>query len=161
MQPGGLPMAETNKATQHWLFWWMVDQDEIAREVEKYALRNPLKTARGVAALCFIFSALVTFILIAINAMQLDAVTDAVISLVLALFMYFGHRWAMIGAMIWWTLEKVMAVVGMAQAFNTPHPPNGGTAIVQVIWWCIYMHAFWLAFRVERARRRPSAAEVF
>jgi hypothetical protein len=62
--------------------------------------------------------------------------------------MYRGQRWAFVAAMMLWTLEKGMLLFG-GLASSAP--------IVQVIWWAIYMNAFVLGFRVERARRNAVA----
>ena len=62
----------------------------------------------------------------------------------------------MLTAMAWWTLEKLVGLIG---AFQGPSAA-GAQFITQVIWWCIYMHAFWMAFRVEQARRKPAAEAI-
>ena len=148
---------ETKKKTSwNWLLWWLVDPTELATEVEKYPSRNPLKTARGVGALCLLLSVVITLACVAFKIVAASAVLDASISLLLAAFIYFGHRWAMLAAMAWWTLEKVVSIVDAFQGAATA----GAQFIPQVIWWCVYMHAFWLAFRVEQARRKPAAVAV-
>ena len=79
---------------------------------------------------------------------------DAGLSILIAIFVYLGHRWAILVAMAWWTLEKTLSLVDLEHL-------NAGAAISQLVWWCVYMHAFWLAFRVERERRKPRIAAVF
>jgi hypothetical protein len=76
---------------------------------------------------------------------------------VLSLFINLGHRWAMIGAMVLWTLEKTFVVlVGLG-------PAHRGAPLVvgQLIWWCIYMHAFYFALRIEQQRRARVDPSVF
>ena len=144
------------KASLSWLLWWMVDATELASEVERYPSRNPLKTARGVGAICLLLSVAITLACVAFKIIPPSSILDASISLVLAAFVYFGHRWAMLTAMAWWTLEKLVGLIG---AFQGPSAA-GAQFITQVIWWCIYMHAFWMAFRVEQARRKPAAEAI-
>jgi hypothetical protein len=61
---------------------------------------------------------------------------DAVLFGVLALFIYLGHRWAMIAAMVLWILEKGFLIV----LSITANVPNGGSAAMQILWWCVFMH---------------------
>jgi len=66
----------------------------------------------------------------------------------LGAFIYFGHRWAMILGMILWTGEKALQLVSM---FQTGHFAN---PIGILIFWGVFMHAMYLAFRVEQSRRQ-------
>lgn len=141
-------MTKSEKPKQHWLLWWVIDPAELNTEITKYPSRSIFKTARGVSAACLLLSVVITLGLAALKMIPADAIFDAVISLVLALFVYLGHRWAMLAAMAWWTLEKVTSLFGGLSI------ATGGLVVTQVIWWCVYMHAFWLAFRVEQARRK-------
>lgn len=149
-------MAEKKNKATHWLLWWRLDPEEVANSVATYQTKNPLKSARGIAALCFLFSVAISTALVLTGSTQAGGLTDVVVFLVLALFTYLGHRWAMLAGMAWWTLEKVYAVYTGMQAPN----PSGSLLITSVIWWCIYMHAFWFAFKVEQERRNPTATVV-
>jgi hypothetical protein len=66
------------------------------------------------------------------------------------ILMYFGLRWAFILGMILWTFEKASMLLA------------GGSAapIVQIIWWAIYLNAFFLAFKVESRRAAMPAARA-
>jgi hypothetical protein len=77
------------------------------------------------------------------------AFADVGLELFFAVFIYRGHKWAMIGAMIFWTIEKLVQI---SSALQSPHP---NSAVMAVVWWTLYMHAFYLAFRTERERARP------
>ena len=78
-----------------------------------------------------------------------DCWYDCAVMILLGAFVYRGHRWAIIGAMLLWTFEKLAApLMG---------PPKSGVRpiiIGQLIWWAIYMHAFYLSLRVENERKR-------
>ena len=52
----------------------------------------------------------------------------------------------MICAMIFWTGEKVYAIA----------TSSGTTPIVNIIWWAVYMSAFWLAFKIELERNKKN-----
>jgi hypothetical protein len=68
-----------------------------------------------------------------------------------------AERWAPLAAMVLWTLQKLMpAVVGLQGAAHRgflSRGPHGGELVVQLLWWCIFMHVFNRAFRVEQERR--------
>ncbi|MBP9711489.1 MAG: zinc ribbon domain-containing protein [Candidatus Pacebacteria bacterium] len=136
--------AEKAKAPQRsWLLWWDVDEKEVERQVEGYDTLSITQSARGQSVLCLMLSVVITFIFINIGSSIVDksAYIDIVLFLILALFIYQGQKWAMIGAMVLWTLEKVYFI------------STGGTAILmQIIWWLVYMSAFWLAYQVELKR---------
>ncbi|MBL6853765.1 MAG: hypothetical protein ISS15_17940 [Alphaproteobacteria bacterium] len=142
-------------ASYDWLLWWRVDQDELDRQVYEYKTLRLWQSMRGISFLCLLLSATITVLFAAFNFAGVDAYAfvDAGLMLGCGLFIHFGHRWAMIAAMLLWTLEKVMGVVST----------GGAGIIVQLIWWAAYMHAFFFAFRVEQTRRRvpPPDIEVF
>jgi hypothetical protein len=143
-----------------WLFWWNVDQAEIDRQVEGYKTLGFFKSARKLSVLLLGLSMIVTAGFVYLNqispnvSVQLDSTAFIDIGLMgfLALFIYLGHRWAMIAAMVLWTLEKALVAVDTASA---PHP-NGWLVFMQVAWWAWYLHAFYLAFKVEQQRRRTA-----
>ncbi len=57
----------------------------------------------------------------------------------------------MIAAMVLWTAEKGLQLFPILQTGTVKSP------FVVLIWWAVFMHAFYLAFRVEmHRRRRPS-----
>jgi hypothetical protein len=156
-------MAKQQQKRGHWLLWWQVDQEEIATAVAGYAKKNPFKSPRGIAACCFIFSSALTAAFHIAKSTTTGDFSDVAVFLVLALFVYLGHRWAMLGGMAWWTFSKLVLLYSTVMSNNPSNP--GGLFITSVIWWCIYMHALWFAFRVEQARRKApkvaEAAEVF
>ena len=142
----------------NWLLWWRIDEAELEKQVSQYSSLKFVHSIRGISVLCLAFSIAITVAFVAFGALGLDAsaYVDAGIMAALALFIYLGHRWAMLVAMAFWTLEKVLLVaggVGTAQ-------PNGGLVVGQIIWWCTYMHAFYFAFRVEQKRRELAKAAI-
>jgi len=138
-----------------WVLWWRVDQDELQDQVEKYDKLGWFDAARKLSVLCLLLSACVTAIFGIFNrAVAGEYLFEAILFGVLAAFIYRGHRWAMIAAMVLWTIEKAFALItGLAAG-----PSGAGGMVVQPLWWAIYMHAFYLALRVERARRQQRTA---
>jgi hypothetical protein len=143
-------MAKGDAPRRNWVLWWVIDPVEIDAEVAKYRNRNPMKTARGVSALLLLLSVLATGVFVLIQLAPPAVLFDAALSLILAVFVYFGFRWAIVLALIWWTFEKAVGVISQPLSI-----------IGQLIWWCGYMRMFWLAFRVEQARRNQPQIAVF
>ena len=129
-----------------WIAWWMVDQSELDQQAMNYGTLGLFRSARGVAALFLLLSSAITAALTYFTHADPTGYIDVALFLVLAMFIYLGHRWAMIAAMLLWTFEKIFVAI---EGFN------GMTAspVIQILWWCIYMHAFYVAFRVEQRRR--------
>ena len=132
-----------------WLFWWKIDQAEIDRQVEGYKTLGFFKSARKLSVLCLAFSMILTGVFVYFGLFDTLALIDAGVFGFLALFIYLGHRWAMIGTMVLWTFEKGMGLIDMTSALH----PNV-VAISQVAFWVVFMHAFYLAFKVEQQRKR-------
>jgi hypothetical protein len=125
-----------------WILWWRIDPEELENQVADYQ-EGILHTARGWSLLMLAFSDAVTTIFVLVGWTDRTAYVDCAIMLTLGAFIYFGHRWAMLAAMVLWTIEKIVAVFG-----------SPASIVAAVLWWATYMHAFWLAFHVERARAR-------
>jgi hypothetical protein len=138
-----------------WLLWWNIDATELDAQVANYEDVALLKSPRGLSILCILFSITITVVLL-ITKIVTDrfAYVDVGIFAVLGSFIYFGHRWAMIVVMIHWTFERGYLVFLGLNGTIAP------TVVTQIIWWCIYMHAFYFAFRVEQQRRRRTVAEA-
>lgn len=130
-----------NKSKFDFFLWWKIDPDKLNKQVEQYGSLKIYRSARGISLLWFIFSAVSTAIMILAHAVTVNAIADISVFLILGIFIYQGHRWAMIGAMIFWTFEKLQASVTAPVSF-----------IFQLIWWMLYMHYFYLAYKVEQKR---------
>lgn len=142
--------SKGSRKTSHWLIWWQVDDDAISQEAEGYQKLKFIHTSRGVSVLLILFTVTLTtiFSVFKIFGYGLDGLFDVFVFLVLALFIYKGHKWAMISAMILWTLEKFYAIAIQVSSGT----PVGATVIIQIIWWSIFMHVFYTAYKVEKAR---------
>jgi tetratricopeptide (TPR) repeat protein len=83
------------------------------------------------------------------SGLSIYSLFGILIFLPLGYFIYRGHQWAMISAMLFWSGEKFYQIYAGLQNSATYHYFWFG-----LIWWAIYMRAFYLAFKVEKARRK-------
>ena len=140
------------KTSLEWLLWWRVDQEELEMQVREYKTLKITKSAKGVSLLCLLFSSILTICFVQFLHIDSSAYLDVAIMLVLGIFIYRGHRWAMIAAMLFWTSEKLLQIIEPIKING--HVSGGGVGML--IWWAIYMHAFYLAFKVETKRKKAS-----
>jgi len=139
------------KSRWHWLLWWQIDQAELATQVAEYDGLGFLASARKLSVLLLMLSSVANLILIAAGVFDKWTYLDIALFTSLAIFIFFGHRWAMISAMVLWTIEKGGSIYNITQS----SAPRGVSLVMPVIFWAVYMHAFYLAFRVETQRSRP------
>ena len=133
--------------TWEWLLWWKVDKSEIDEQVKQYNSLGFFKSARKLSFALLLLSAAITVALIMFGILDSSSIFDAILLSIIGLFIYFGHRWAMIVAMLLWTFEKLYLLINSSTTGTT------GNVWIQVIWWSTYMHVFWTAFQVERKRK--------
>lgn len=136
-----------------WILWWKIDDSELQRQVNEYDTLKIQESARGLSFLLTIFSLFVTIIMIVFLNYATAAWVDGLIMLILGFFIYRGHRWAMITAMIMWTVEKIYTLSSASQQSSS------WNAYSNLFWWALYMHAFYLAFRVEQLRKMLNKAK--
>ena len=152
MSFGGAVMANgTRDFSGAWILWWRIDPDELKRQVLEYDYLGLFGAMRGLSALCLALSGAITVGMIQFHFGGADqwSYVDVGLFAFLAVFIWFGHRWAILGAMLLWTAEKAIMIsdsVGTSGA--------GARVFMQVVWWCVFMHAFYFAFRIEQRRRR-------
>lgn len=134
------------------LFKWKMDGEELKNQVENYATLGFFKSARKVATALMIFSAIITLIFMMAGWFPSEIWVDIVLILILALFVYKGKKWAMIVTMIYWTFSKGFQLVSSFSAEDY----SFNNVIMSVIWWAIFMGAFWQAYQVEGKRKKQS-----
>jgi len=148
-------MAEEKKRNRkrafEWVLWWKINPAELDDQVARYDTMGFIHSARGMSVACLLFSIVVTSAFVYFHISDPASLIDAAMFAILALFISLGHRWAMIAAMLLWTLEKGSVIVEGVSGAHT-------NVVVQIIWWCIYMHAFYLTFRVEQKRKSLARA---
>ena len=151
----------SQQVSHFWLFWWKISPPELETQVREYYSLGILRSARRLSALLLAVSGAATIVYSALSANpEIKSLSDALVFFSMALaviglpfvglaaFIYRGQRWAMVCAMLYWTLEKGFQVY--------EHPKY---AVGILIWWTTYMHAFYTASRVEQERRKKLAPE--
>ena len=139
--------AVAKRAGLYWILWWKTDPEELRQGLEDYDSPQLFKRTRFLAAALLWLSMAISVALILGLHGNVQGLADVAVSGVLSVFILRAQRWAMIVAMIFWTLEKAF-LLGGAPYLIVP----------QIVWWCVYMHVFMLALKVENARRKPKAA---
>jgi hypothetical protein len=133
------------KSSSHWLLWWEIGKEELQKQVDGYHTMTMTESARGLSVLALLFSSTLTVLFIAFGGWSSGSYVDVGLFLVLAFFIYSGQSWAMIGAMILWTVEKGYSIYSA----TTSDGSSGYIIFISLLWWATYMHAFWLAYKVE------------
>jgi ribosomal protein S27AE len=132
--------------TLGWLLWWKIDKEEIERQIKGYKTFKVTESARGQSTLLLLFSVILTVGLVLFANYDSASLFDAGLMLIIAFFVYRGHRWAMIGALLYWTFAKSYAI------YTTVNTNGSGNILLDIVWWVLYMHVFYLAYKVEGLR---------
>jgi hypothetical protein len=135
----------------NWLLWWRVSDEEVESQVKDYDVLTMVQSARGLSMLLLLAAALVMSFVIFFGASDAIGYIDVGIFGILAVLIYEGYRWAILAAMIAWTIEKLLAVLS---------PSSVVMVVIAVVWWTVYMRVFYLALRTERARARPTLQDA-
>ena len=139
-----LDNKKPKKSFAGFLLWWRTDPEEVRRQVAAYHTLRVWQSARGTSALLCMLTVVVTMLLSGYMGLSSSEITtEAVIWTTVAILMYRGYRWAFVVGMLLWTFEKGELLLS-----------GRGSPVVQVIWWTIYMSAFFLALKVENERPR-------
>jgi len=146
---GNQSMTEkhSKKVRYHWLLWWKIEPEELERQVIEYDDSLVLASARGISAELLMLYVAATIIFVCVGWTPARSLVDAIMAFGLAVFVYRGHRWAMICAMVYWTLEQGYLFL------NSISQVHSGKGIMAVILWTGYMQVFYMAYRVEKERR--------
>lgn len=139
-------MKKIQKNVLGGLFSWKISEEDLSNQVQNYHKLGATKSYRGIAALIVIFFQFWT-LLVGFSGIFSDiySISDVfyglIIYLPIAIFIYRGHRWAMIAIMILWTVEKGYLLVALGSG-------------VQLVWWALFMPYFFKALKVESEHRR-------
>jgi hypothetical protein len=128
----------------NWLLWWRIDRTEIELQAARYGELPLGDTFAGLAVYLLLADIFLICLSLVLNGEPAAAFFDPALMLTLALGVYRGQRWAMLAAMLIWTLEKI------SQAIDHP-----GLIAICLPWWTIGIHALYMALLVERRRANP------
>lgn len=127
----------------NWFLWWRVSDEEVESQVKNYDVLTMFQSARGLSMVLLLATALLMSFVIFFGAWDAIGYIDVGIFGILAVLIYEGYRWAMLAAMIAWTIEKLLSAL----------PPSSvAMVVVAVVWWAVYMRVFYLALCTERRR---------
>lgn len=132
----------TSNINLNWLLWWRQDEEELRKQVKNYSSLKVTRSYRGVATLLLLLSSFLTLIFSLSGTIEKEAIFDAVILGVLSFFVYKGQRWAIIAAMVVWTIEKGYTLV------------MGDSPVMSIVWWLALMSPLFGALKVEQVRRK-------
>ena len=126
------------------IFQWKLSPEDLKIQIDNYNTLKIYNSSRGIATLILIFIMTLSLVM---GMLSLIPIGDVVLSLLvyipITIFIYLGHRWAIICGMILWTLEKIFQI------------SNGsGYFISTLIWWVVLMGPLWGAYQVEQTRKR-------
>ncbi len=157
-QQQNISKQKTSSNWINWLLWWQIGKDELQNQVQNYNTLKYWQSARGLSALFLTFSAVINILFMFSGMMASLVLIDTVLFLVLAYFIYYkSAKWAMITAMILWTFEKFYPLV---YGINpTIVKVSQSSLIVGILFWLVYMHAFYLAYKVEVAREKQNTPQ--
>ena len=133
------------------LLWWEISPEELEGQVENYNTLKITKSARGLSFLLLFASSVITLI-VALTTKTIDkssGIVETILFLIVGFLIYKGKRWAIIVTMALWTIEKFVWVYE-ALAKND----YGYVLWIHILWWCLYMHFFYLALKVEILRSK-------
>ena len=130
----------------NWVLWWRLDQDELDRQVAEYDVLGITHSARKLSFCLLFFSAVITAALVYALGLRMWGYVDAALLAGLGYLTYRGQRWAILAAMVVWTIQE------LALVFAPTSAAIHVSAVVSLIWWAIYMHALFMAWCVENAR---------
>ena len=112
MQTNSNSNSKKKTRSYSWIIlWWRIDQEALTNQVQDYKNLKFYQSARGQSVLLLILSAIINIIFIRFFHTSASTLFDISIFLVLAFFIYKGHKWAMIAAMLLWTIEKVSQLI--------------------------------------------------
>ncbi|WP_413587094.1 hypothetical protein [Bdellovibrio sp. HCB274] len=120
--------------------FWKIDPEELKHQVENYDTLPFSKSSHKVSAGIFVGCGTLTAIAAYFGVLQSFSFIDAAIFVGLSWFIYEGKKWAIISAIVFWTLAKVQMIA------------TGANAGTQVVFWFLFMKPLYMAYRVNKAR---------
>ncbi len=142
------------------LFIWKMDEETLQEQLDDYDTLGFRHSYRKISAGWLWLSIVLSILGVMLVPEEVDfGDVDRTISIFLPLsfFVYRGHRWALITAMMLWTLFKGFGCYGDL-ATSISDPASSIRLPMHLIWWLLWMSCFTRAFAVERARRKLSGA---
>jgi uncharacterized membrane protein len=136
-------------------FSFRFSEENLNEQVRNYSSLEITKSARGQCVLFFatlnIFTLLLTYFIDISGITFRDVILEILIIFVpLLIFVYKGHRWAIIGIMAVWTIEKIYTFYLLAT--------NGGSPLMSIFYLILGLGVCARALQVENAHRKTLIA---
>jgi hypothetical protein len=144
------------KRSANWLWWWRVDNEAVAKQVQQHNTLSFFKTYKAVSVLFLLLSAGFIAFLVVMGVNEMDSLLDALVLLTLSLLVARGNLHAIIFTMIFWTVARAWNVY---QALLQPEI-SPGLILLIFAWWCVCMHAFYMTYCVECLHQRAAATTM-
>jgi len=122
------------------IFRWRMKGKEIENQIENYDSLDFLSSARLRAVALMVLGCIITFLLIVVGQLSIINLIDIFLILIFAIFTYKGKRWALIGVIIFFTIDTILNI------------ETGGAWRIFI--WIIFMKIFWQALQVENERHK-------
>lgn len=124
---------------------WRISKEELKNQVDNYDTLG-FGSVRRVSVILIVASIIMSLVFVVVGWTSPSVLIDILLWIILAIFVNKGSRWAIIITMIYWTISKGAQIV--SGEFNS------AKIIFSVIFWGIFMSAFWQTYQVERARKK-------
>jgi hypothetical protein len=152
----------------HWLMWWKIDAVELRRQVEGYETLSMIASARGRGLLLAILSGIVMtavagWVAMDVGVIEFDrvALAEGVVFAALGGLLYLGNGWAGLGLMALCTFDRLFEAVAAGGVFYPLQGRHDGLSVLMsLVAWAMFMHAFYVAFCVERQRSETAATAL-
>jgi len=102
----GVASEEKKRPKSNWILWWRISDRDLRWQIIDYDTLKINQSMRGIGSLLLGLSAVLSAGLIELFSHNRLGYVDVAIFVAIGFFVYRGHRWAMIVAMILWTVEK-------------------------------------------------------
>jgi len=120
-------------------------EEEFEIQVKDYDSLSITKSKRGQAVLAISFFVCLTLIFAFFDVVpMLDALVAVIVYGILSIFIYKGHRWAMVSTMFMWTLDKGYQMIQL----------EGKVIIGVFFWWLFLMSLLYSSILIENSRRK-------
>ncbi len=139
---------ETNSFSR--FLWWKYSQENLHKQVNKYSTLSLIKSYRKVAGLLMFVPIALFALMGALGLVEGIWWTPIVAYLPLVIFVYRGHRWAIVVSMIFITFDRVYELfLLVSEATSLTFLSR---AIFILLIWSIFMFYLIGAYKVENLR---------
>ena len=135
---------------------WRISKEELDKQVNQYDKLKAYQSFRGISALILSFGLIAgTAVSLLVGVSSIEVLFLAFIQVVFIYFIYKGHRWAMVVAILAFTANIVMSAFERSIAGNFT---TTSVFLVSIVWLLIVGYLV-KAIRIENHRRKSKCSE--